>query len=348
MGEYEYTELDSKSVLDSDGFYTDYTLYQCEDSEGNITYVCIFGDNELYTPDNSDPDFETEDEDEAYEWFESYEGFDEDEDYIDSATETSGIFHYATDIVKDMYSSFPKFNYIKEETDPDDPLKLRLYFDASDYPKDIEYCCDYLDRKGIEYYLNHFTIVIIADDDEGIDDLDDNIITDVQYQDDTLSNVSFEDNIQNITNNKLELLSKEPSETNPDIIEIRYNFHDVVNMSMKHLFDFLKENDIKYELNSSDTITIYLPEENIEECEDMKKTVTSATEDKSLRNRLIDAVDTQLISFEEDIIPAIQKYVPEYDRDWCAEDTQFAYEDAREQFINSMVDDILLAYYEGE
>lgn len=177
MGEYEYTELDSKSVLDSDGFYTDYTLYQCEDSEGNITYVCIFGDNELYTPDNSDPDFETEDEDEAYEWFESYGESDED---------------------------------------------------------DIYECQD---------------------------------------------------------------------------------------------------------VKSS--------EEN-EECEDMKKNITSATEDKSLRNRLIDAVDTQLISFEEDIIPAIQKYVPEYDREWCAEDIQIPYENAREEFINLMVDDILLAYYEGE
>lgn len=76
-----------------------------------------------------------------------------------------------------------------------------------------------------------------------------------------------------------------------------------------------------------------------------KECVTASTEDKDLRNRLMDAVDTQMISLEEDIIPAIQKYVPEYDREWCAEDTQFNYEEAREAFINSMVDDILLAYY---
>lgn len=256
MGEYEYTELDSKSVLDSDGFYTDYTLYQCEDSEGNITYVCIFGDNELYTPDNSDPDFETEDEDEAYEWFESYGESDEDDIYECQDIQSSEESKYtATDIVQDMHNKYPKFNFIEEESFPeiDGPGKIRLYFDGSQWPVDMEECTDYLKSKGLEVYWNHYKICVVADEDE-----------------------------------------------------------------------------------------------DIEECEDMKKTITSATEDKDLRNRLIDALDTQMISFEEGIIPAIQKYVPEYDREWCAEDTQFAYEDAREQFINSMVDDILLAYYEGE
>ena len=81
----EYVELDSKSVLDSDGFYTDYTLYQCEDEYGNLLYVCVFGDKELYTPEDSEYDFESESEDEAYEWFESYEGFEDDDDVYSSS-----------------------------------------------------------------------------------------------------------------------------------------------------------------------------------------------------------------------------------------------------------------------
>ena len=68
--ESEWVDLDSKSVLDYDGFYTDYTLWT-----NGLQFVCIFGDNDLYNPENSDPDFETNDEDEAYEWFNSYEGF---------------------------------------------------------------------------------------------------------------------------------------------------------------------------------------------------------------------------------------------------------------------------------
>ena len=67
-----YVELDSKSVKDSDGFLTDYTLYYDYDLG---EFVCIFGDKELYTPDNSEPDAEFETEREAREWFDDYNGF---------------------------------------------------------------------------------------------------------------------------------------------------------------------------------------------------------------------------------------------------------------------------------
>ena len=72
----EWEEITSKSVQDSDGFLTDYTMYQnLEDG----TYIFIFGDKDLYTPENSDPDWECESEEEAYEWFNDYVGFAEDE-----------------------------------------------------------------------------------------------------------------------------------------------------------------------------------------------------------------------------------------------------------------------------
>lgn len=69
--------LAHKSVPDIDGFNTDYTLYH--DTEEDM-YVCVFGDNDAYTPENSDYDWEGESIDEAYEWFDSYEGF-VDEEY---------------------------------------------------------------------------------------------------------------------------------------------------------------------------------------------------------------------------------------------------------------------------
>lgn len=73
---YEY--IKSKTVLDSDGFRTDYTMYyDWEDSE----YIFIFGDNDLYDPTNESPDWECDTEEEANEWFDNYTGFDDEEDF---------------------------------------------------------------------------------------------------------------------------------------------------------------------------------------------------------------------------------------------------------------------------
>ena len=70
-----WTELESKSVLDSDGFYTDYTLYT-----NGSTFICMFGDNDIYEPDEAYADYETENEEEAYDWFDNYEGFADEDD----------------------------------------------------------------------------------------------------------------------------------------------------------------------------------------------------------------------------------------------------------------------------
>ncbi len=74
----DWKELASKSVEDSDGFYTDYTLY----TDGQ-TYICMFGDKDLYEPDASYADYETESESDAWEWFNSYTGFADEEDEYD-------------------------------------------------------------------------------------------------------------------------------------------------------------------------------------------------------------------------------------------------------------------------
>lgn len=69
---YEY--IKSKTVLDSGGWRTDYTMYyDWEDDK----YIFIFGDNDLYDPTNESPDWECDTEAEANEWFDNYEGYDE-------------------------------------------------------------------------------------------------------------------------------------------------------------------------------------------------------------------------------------------------------------------------------
>lgn len=74
----DWKELASKSVEDSDGFYTDYTLY----TDGQ-TYICMFGDKNLYEPDASYADYETESEQDAWDWFNSYTGFADEEGAYD-------------------------------------------------------------------------------------------------------------------------------------------------------------------------------------------------------------------------------------------------------------------------
>ena len=71
----EWQLVDSKNVVDSDGFITDYTLWH---DDVNGAWCCVFGDAEVYTPFNSFPDAQFESEWEAREWFEDYTGFAED------------------------------------------------------------------------------------------------------------------------------------------------------------------------------------------------------------------------------------------------------------------------------
>ena len=72
-----WEEISSKQVADSDGFMTDYTMYR------NINtgeYVFVFGDKDIYRPEDGYFDWECETKEEAEEWFNNYNGFDDLED----------------------------------------------------------------------------------------------------------------------------------------------------------------------------------------------------------------------------------------------------------------------------
>lgn len=70
--------IDTKQVYDADGFLTDYSWY--EDSDG--TNVMVFGDSDIYTPDDMYFDMTFDSEEAAREWFDNYKGI-MDEDYHD-------------------------------------------------------------------------------------------------------------------------------------------------------------------------------------------------------------------------------------------------------------------------
>lgn len=81
----EWEEIASRTVTDIDGFTTDYTLWHNTYTD---EWICIFGDNDIYNPATSDADAEFDSEDEAREWFDSYEGLDYD-DILDTTAITA-------------------------------------------------------------------------------------------------------------------------------------------------------------------------------------------------------------------------------------------------------------------
>lgn len=68
--------VDRKTVYDSDGFTTDYSWYV--DKNGH--HVFVFGDSDLYRPEDGEYDWEEDNEEVAKEWFDNYKGFEEEEE----------------------------------------------------------------------------------------------------------------------------------------------------------------------------------------------------------------------------------------------------------------------------
>lgn len=102
-----WRELASKSVEDSDGFNTDYTLYT-----NGETYICMFGDKDLYEPDEAYADYETENEQDAWDWFNSYTGFaDEENEYdIYGSDELGSDFNQYEDDIQEISQEFTSEN----------------------------------------------------------------------------------------------------------------------------------------------------------------------------------------------------------------------------------------------
>ena len=75
--EPEWEEMNSKSVRDSDGFLTDYTWYRNNETGQN---VFVFGDKDLYGPEDGYFDWECDTDMEGFEWFKNYTGPGDDED----------------------------------------------------------------------------------------------------------------------------------------------------------------------------------------------------------------------------------------------------------------------------
>lgn len=83
---YNYDEDDwervaTKTVYDEDGFADEYTWYKSKDG---ALHIFMYGDSDIYTPDRDYADWETESEEEAKEWFDSYGNEDSEDNFFEN------------------------------------------------------------------------------------------------------------------------------------------------------------------------------------------------------------------------------------------------------------------------
>lgn len=76
-GRKAWSLLDRKDVRDYDGFWTNYSLYF---NKVTNEYVTVFGDPDIYRPENGDTDAEFDNEEEAWEFFYDYKGYEDEEE----------------------------------------------------------------------------------------------------------------------------------------------------------------------------------------------------------------------------------------------------------------------------
>jgi len=161
----EWEEVASKLVRDSDGFMTDYTMWY---NEFEDKYVFVFGDKDIYYPENSDWDWECENFDEAQEWFDDYEGFEDDDDIYNckdiNASDELVEPTTASWVVRRMYNKFPECEFLDERDMGDD---VALFFKlGGDVGKVESWLNQIKNEYGLSYKIKDGKLRIIAPEDD--------------------------------------------------------------------------------------------------------------------------------------------------------------------------------------
>lgn len=181
--ESRYELVDRKTVTDFDGFTTDYSWYRdtLEDK-----YVMVFGDSDVYIPEDGEFDAEFDNYNVAKEWFDTYNGF-EDED-VDEC------LHKEIDYIESNYALRPVSPYddydsqVLGENVKRDLITLRQIAENNDFDTDVHSDgrveITYYDAKGNSFTRRY------ADATEALDDLyDRGYLT----QDDDYEEIDYDD-----------------------------------------------------------------------------------------------------------------------------------------------------------
>lgn len=131
-----YEFISSKSVLDSDGFYTDYTWYKNQDGLN----VFVFGDSDIYKPADGYIDHEEEDDSAAQEWFDSYSGFEE--DIVDENLDTRNDVFCIDDQLEWTDLSGVKFRALVTDVNDDVVVLDMMPVGGTPVTKTFELTCD--------------------------------------------------------------------------------------------------------------------------------------------------------------------------------------------------------------
>lgn len=109
-GYTEWEMVERKSVQDYDGFWTDYALWHNDITD---RWVCIFGDTDIYYPENAEYDAEFETEEEAREWFEDYstEEYDDFDESLKEDLASQGESSLSEDITTEAGLNIIPFEY---------------------------------------------------------------------------------------------------------------------------------------------------------------------------------------------------------------------------------------------
>lgn len=145
--------IDRKTVYDSDGFTTDYSMYYDTLEE---KYVMVFGDSDLYRPEDENYDAEFDDEKTAREWFDNYKGFeDEEDDFYE-------CFHKPLKLDRNSYKKPTNpFDNVEESLDDDPDGLSELSDDFLD--KYAGYDSEWMKEKSKR---NPFSGYLSSDDEE--------------------------------------------------------------------------------------------------------------------------------------------------------------------------------------
>ena len=96
----QWSEVETKRVLDSDGFWTDYTWYKNEDGS---KHIFMFGDKAMTEPDEDYADWTEDSEKTADEWFKNYD-VEESSEGISNAANIGKIAEYYTEDKPNIYT----------------------------------------------------------------------------------------------------------------------------------------------------------------------------------------------------------------------------------------------------
>ena len=194
-----YELVDKKYVSDADGFATEYAWYKDEDGH----HVFVFGDTDLYRPEDGNFDWECDSREEAQEWFDNYEGFDDEvnEDMpLEEADERINLKRYGFVRAPEEDFTDDGARFFCYYYDPEHKGDKRIRLSKTTYNGDAYLSARYENSNGRYKYFDDLNGVSIANAINGLPAL-------TKQLNDFLANIDEFDRVEHLDDEQLAGLS---------------------------------------------------------------------------------------------------------------------------------------------